>query len=83
MVADLSPTPHSRATNPKGRSAWRGGAYQRHFSSGVRVIRHGVRRLSRLIAVPGDVVKHLVDVIDSGRPYRLDIPKADSPGQWK
>jgi hypothetical protein len=29
------------------------------------------------------MVKQLVDVIDNGRPYRLDIPKADSPGQWK
>ena len=27
--------------------------------------------------------QQLVDVIDNGRPYRLDIPKADSPGQWK
>jgi hypothetical protein len=28
----------------------------------------------------GSVVKQLVDVIDNGRLYRLDIPKSDSPG---
>jgi hypothetical protein len=58
-------------------------APRNRIGSGAKVVRQDVRRLSRLIAVPEDVVKQLVDVIDNGRPYRLDIPRADSSGQCK